>query len=267
MSTKVDDDRQLDDRQLNERQSNVRRLNGPQSSDKLDADERADERASGLADRPLEGEDEGPEEYLALSSAAVVALVLGLLSFLAMADYWLVAVPIVGVIWAIVALRQIRQRPDELTGRAMAWAGLALSAVLIPLGPAWVYRGEITPIPPGYKWISYDVLQPDPHVIGEIVPQSAVALNSQKIYIKGYVYAGSDTAGIQKFVLCRDAGTCCFGGNPKVTDRIVVSLANPSGIIYTKQPVRVAGTFRFSPRQAPGGIGVAYYHLDDAELR
>ena len=40
--------------------------------------------------------------------AAVVALVLGLLSFLAMADYWLVAVPIVGVIWAIVALRQIR---------------------------------------------------------------------------------------------------------------------------------------------------------------
>ena len=59
------------------------------------------------------------------------------------------------------------------------------------------------------------MLQPDPKVIGEVVPNSAVALNTEKVYIKGYVYAGSETAGIQKFVLCRDAGTCCFGGNPK----------------------------------------------------
>ena len=171
------------------------------------------------------------------------------------------------MIWGVVALRQIRARPDELTGRGMAWAGLVLSAVLIPAGPAWVYYQEISPVPAGYKWISYDQLQPDPKVIGEVVPHSAVALNDEKVYIKGYVYAGSETAGIQKFVLCRDAGTCCFGGNPKITDRIVVSLANPSGMIYTKQPVRVAGTFRLSPRQAPGGIGLAYYHLDNAELR
>ncbi|HEX4000339.1 MAG TPA: DUF4190 domain-containing protein [Pirellulales bacterium] len=212
-------------------------------------------------------EEDGFDQYLALSSAAVVALVLGLLSLLSLLDYWLLAVPIAGVIWSIMALRQIRARPEELTGRGMAWVGLVLSAVLIPVGPWWAYRTEMSHVPSGYRPISYDLLQPDPKVIGEMVPQSARDLSSQKVYIKGYVYAGSDAAGIQKFVLCRDAGTCCFGGNPKITDRIVVSLANPSGMIYTKQPVRVAGTFRFSPRQAPGGIGVAYYHLDNAELR
>lgn len=219
------------------------------------------------ADRPIDPEDENAYQYRALSSGAVVAFVLGLLSLLALTDYWLVAVPIVGVIWGVVALRQIRARPEELTGRGMALAGLALSALLIPAGPAWVYYEEVSPIPPGYKWVSYDLLQPDPKVIGEVVPNSAVALNTEKVYIKGYVFAGSETAGIQKFVLCRDAGTCCFGGNPKLTDRIVVSLANPSGMIYTKQPVRVAGTFRLSPPQTVGKVGLALYHLDDAELR
>jgi len=219
------------------------------------------------ADRRFDTEDEGLYQYRALSSGAVVALVLGLLSLLAMTDYWLVAVPIVGVVWGVVALRQIRARPEELTGRGMAWAGLVLSSVLIPVGPAWVYYQEVSPVPPGYQWISYDALQPDPKVIGEVVPHSAADLSSQKVYIKGYVYAGSEAAGIQKFVLCRDAGTCCFGGNPKLTDRIVVSLANPSGMIYTKQPVRVAGTFRLSPPQRIGTVGLAFYHLDNAELR
>ena len=88
------------------------------------------------ADRQVDMEEEGLYQYRALSSGAVVALVLGLLSLLAMTDYWLVAVPIVGVIWGVVALRQIRARPEELTGRGMAWAGLVLSVVLIPVGPA-----------------------------------------------------------------------------------------------------------------------------------
>lgn len=219
------------------------------------------------ADDQFEREEDGLEQYRALSSAAVVAFVLGLLSFLAMADYWLVAVPIVGVIWSIMALRQIRGRREELTGSWLAWAGLMLSLVLLPIGPAYQFHAEAIRIPPGYQPITYDALQPDPNVIGQLIPNSAFALNSKKIYMKGFVYAGSDTTGIQNFVLCRDAGTCCFGGNPKITDRIVVKLKGAGGMVFTKQPVAVAGTFRVSPTQAPGGIGTAYYHLDDAELR
>ncbi len=220
------------------------------------------------ADEQFEIEQEGFEQYRALSSAAVVAFALGVLSFLAMADYWLVAVPIVGVIWAIViAAAKSAAARRNWTGSWLAWVGLALSLVMLPIGPAYQYHAEAIRIPPGYQPITYDALQPDPNVIGQMIPNSALALNSKKVYMHGFVYAGSDTTGIERFVLCRDAGTCCFGGNPKITDRIVVKLANPGGMIFTKQPVAVAGTFRVSPAQAPGGIGTAYYHLDNAELR
>ena len=207
-----------------------------------------------------------PEQYRALSSAAVAAFVFGLLSLTALMDYWLAVVPIVGIIWGLIALRQVRARSAELTGRGLALCGLALSSVLLFAGPARVYYGEMSVLRPGESLISYEALQPDPKVTGELVPQSALDLNAKKVVIKGFVYAGSQSEGIKKFVLVRDAGTCCFGTNPKVTDRIVVDLAVPGGMVYTKQVVNVAGVFHVSPDQAPG-VGVAYYHLDQAELR
>jgi Domain of unknown function (DUF4190) len=206
-----------------------------------------------------------PDQYRALSSAAVAAFVFGLLSLTALMDYWLVVVPIVGIIWGLIALRQVRARSAELTGRGLALCGLALSSVLVFAGPARVYYGEISFLRPDESLISYEELQPSPNVVGELVPQSALNLEGKKVGIKGFIYAGSQTDKIKKFVLVRDAGTCCFGTNPKITDRIVVDLVAPEGV-YTKQVVRVAGVFHVNPDQAPG-VGVAYYHLDQAELR
>jgi hypothetical protein len=217
--------------------------------------------------RPSDVLDNDQPQYRALSSGAVAALVLGLLSLVALCDYWLVVVPLAGVVWSVVALRQVRARRSELTGIPLAWAGLLLSAVMIPAGPAAVYYQEVSPVPPGYEMIGYDELQPSTKVVGELVPKSALDLNGKKVYIKGYVFSGSDNTGIRKFLLVRDAGTCCFGGNPKITDRIVVSLGNATGMMYTKQIARVAGVFRVSPSQAPNGVGAVYYHLDNAELR
>ncbi len=200
-----------------------------------------------------------------LSSTAVIALVFGLLSLTALLDYWLVVVPAVGIVWSIMALRQIKARAGELTGRNLAIVGFAFSAVLLFAGPSWVYWSDISQVPPGYTWITYDALQPNPKTAGEIVPQSALDLHGKKIYIRGYVYAGSQTFGIKSFVLVRDAGTCCFGGNPKITDRIVVTLKSPS-LIYTKNVARVSGVLRVNADQSPNGLGVVFYHLDDAEL-
>lgn len=210
----------------------------------------------------LSSPDEAPEQYRALSSAAVAALVFGLLSLSALLDTWLVVVPIVGVVWGLIALKQIRTRPAEFSGGGLAICGLALSCVMLFAGPAFVYYQEIAPVPPGHQIIDYDVLQPDPYKLGEAVPKSAEDLNGKKVYIKGYVYAGNQSEELKKFMLVRDAGTCCFGGNPKTTDRIIVSLANKGGTLYTKQVVRVAGVFRLAA-DVPG----VYYYLDQAELR
>ena len=50
--------------------------------------------------------------------------------------------------------------------------------------------------------------------------------------------------GITQFLLVRDQGTCCFGGNPKVTDRILVQLSDKEGFAfrssYSKWPERFA---------------------------
>jgi hypothetical protein len=68
--------------------------------------------------------------------------------------------------------------------------------------------------------------------------------------------------GLKQFVLCADQGDCCFGGNPKITDRIEVNLADPLSVSYSQKMFRVAGTFRVEPTQTAGGLGAVYYHID-----
>ncbi len=211
-------------------------------------------------------EPDAIERYRALSSSAVVALAFGVLSLTAAFDYWLIVVPIVGIVWGVIALRQLGAQSEELSGRPLAMTGLVLSSLMLLAGPTRVYYEEMAPIPAGFQAVSYDMLQPDPNVVGERVPPSAIELNGKQVYIKGFVYAGSEKSGIKKFMLVRDAGTCCFGGNPKLTDRIVVSLDQTS-MVYTKNIARVAGVFRVNVDQAPDGVGPVFYHLDKAELR
>ena len=71
-------------------------------------------------------------------------------------------------------------------------------------------------------------MQPDADTPNQIVPPSAQELNGKKVFIKGYVYQpsgrGGQMSGLKEFVLVRDKGQCCFGGNPKLTDMILVKL-------------------------------------------
>ena len=118
------------------------------------------------------------------------------MSLAAFCDYWLVSVPLAGVVWGCIALREVRSRRSELTGVGLAWVGLLLSTVMIAAGPAAVYYQEVSPVPAGYAMIGYDEFQPNKNVAGELVPKSAFALDGKKVYIKGYVFAGSQNSGI-----------------------------------------------------------------------
>jgi hypothetical protein len=200
--------------------------------------------------------------YKALSSAAVAALVVGILSLMAFLHPWFVALPIVGVLLAVVALKKIRANPEELTGEPVAKAGLALCLLFGITGPSYQAYVYATEVPEWAQRISYAELQPDPDVTGQLVPPSAMALNGKKVFIKGFIYPGQQTDGIKQFVLCRDQGDCCFGGNPKVTDRIEVTLVDPLTVGFSPRQLKVAGTFRVERTPAAGGVGAVYYHLD-----
>ena len=96
------------------------------------------------ADRPATDDADGPDplarlhkmsttaglgstDYVAINTPAILAVLLGLASALAVVDKILLIVPIAGVVCAIVALYQIGKSAGTQTGRGLAVLGLLLS--------------------------------------------------------------------------------------------------------------------------------------------
>ncbi len=207
--------------------------------------------------------DSDYEQYRALSTAAVASVIVGLLSPLAILDWTLVVVPIVGVLVSLVALIKVRRNRAELSGETLARVGLALSLVFGIIGPGWLGYVYATEVPPGYERVPFALLQPDETQPGQVVPPAALELEGKKVFIKGYVYPGNRTDGIQEFLLVRDQGDCCFGGNPKITERILVKLDEPLRLTYKPRLHRLGGVFHVEARDtaidnAAGGL---LYHL------
>ena len=80
--------------------------------------------------------------YRALPGQAVLGLIFGLLSPVALIDPMLWAIPLLGVVFSGWALRRIKNNAPAMTGRKMALVGLAFSLLLAAAAPAdWsVYR-------------------------------------------------------------------------------------------------------------------------------
>ncbi|MEX2111858.1 MAG: hypothetical protein WD845_01650 [Pirellulales bacterium] len=208
------------------------------------------------------------EQYRALSTAAVASLIVGMLSVLAILDWTLVAIPVVGVTLATFAWLKVKRHADELTGAGLARAGLMLSALFLVVGPTRLTYVYLTEVPDGYARTSYAELQPDPRQPTQLVPPSALALEGKKIFIKGFVYPGRQTDGIREFLLVRDRGDCCFGGDPKITDRILVKLDPPLKLSYSPRLHKLAGTFHVEVQNKAidGARGGVYYHLQADHL-
>ena len=201
-------------------------------------------------------------QYRALCATAIVALVFGFLSFSFLLAPQLLLFPIVGLIFSISALRKISKRPMELTGKPFALVGLVLSAVLLVSGTslhAVIYAIEV---PKGYDRISFFDLQPD-ETSRLPIPDSALQLDGQRIFIKGYVYPGDMRHNLQTFVLVPDMGTCCFGGQPKLTDMIQITLKNPLRVDFSYRKRRLGGILHVDSRLKPiSGLEGVYYQLD-----
>jgi len=69
----------------------------------------------------------GSQDYVAINGAAITAVVLGLASALSLVNNVLLIIPLAGIIFAIVALRQIGNSGGTQGGRGLAWAGILLS--------------------------------------------------------------------------------------------------------------------------------------------
>ncbi|MCH2129119.1 MAG: DUF4190 domain-containing protein [Pirellulaceae bacterium] len=202
------------------------------------------------------------DQYRAISSTAIVALVCGLFALAALLSPWMLMIPFLGIVMGLSALSKIKQRPTELTGKPIAMAGLIMSSLLF-VGSAIMHSViYATEVPDGYQRISFQQLQPDDQSKLPI-PDEAISLDGKRIFVKGYVYPGDNRTALRQFILVPDMGTCCFGGNPALTDMIEVTLQPPKHIDFSWRKRKLGGILHVDTKLKPvSGLNGVYYRLD-----
>ncbi len=229
---------------------------------------------SQLADNQLAENQPSAEEYRAMSAPAVISLVTGLMTALTFTSPAFGALGLAGIVVGFVALKKIKAEPHYYTGGVLAVVGIVASFVFLAGGGSYHAYVYATEVPEGYTRINYDQLR-DPNIASsefQLPPESAKQLDNEKIFIKGYMYPPPGKQPGQKvnsFVLCRDNGDCCFGGDPPVLERIWVTVPEGETVTYTTSMLKLAGTFNvfYDISQQNETVGTVFYTLAVDQVR
>lgn len=214
------------------------------------------------------GSDNGDFEaddsiYKAVSRAAIASLVLGVLAVLSVWFVPLILLPLVGLILGIAGIRNIRAFPGELTGTTIASMAIALNILFLIGSPALHIHTYMTEVPEGYVRSSFTELKSDAYGY-DYPPPSALELDGKDVFLKGYIHPTSIVSGAaQKFILVPDLGTCCFGGQPKLTHMVEVTLSGDNFARYAQRQVKIAGTLHVDTQLKPiADLQGVYYQMD-----
>ncbi len=206
---------------------------------------------------------EQADGYRVVSKTAVLSLSFAVLSIAAFVSPGMAFLPLAGVVFGVLSLRAFRQYPDELTGKIPAVLGTVTSGLLL-VGSIGLHTYIfLTEVPEGFERQSFHELQPDKEHPEMPIPPKALELHGKRVFIKGYVHPGVAQMGpVDHFLLVPDMGTCCFGGQPKLTDMIEVKLTKGQTLAYSMRKRALAGTFQVDPTiSAPDGSQGPCYRL------
>lgn len=206
--------------------------------------------------------------YRTTSRAAVMSLVLAVISLLGLIFASLLVFAVAGILLALVGLSSIRKFPNEYGGTVPGVLGLlSCSAILIGgvIYHSYVYATEC---PPDAQRVSFYQLNPEDKNAPAVPPEDAIALDGKKIFIKGYVYPDGQRDNIKQFVLIPDLGTCCFGGQPRLTDMILVTLRDPYRTAYNQRKRKLTGQLKVDTHLKPiQGVTGVYYQMDAESIQ
>lgn len=189
--------------------------------------------------------------YRTVSRAAVFSLILGLAGFASLLSPWMIVIPISGLICGLVALANIKRYPLELSGSGLAKLGLATSAVLGVTSPSYHTYVYFTEVPDGYERVSFWVLSTKSYE-PDYPSKDALSLNGKSVFIKGYIHPTSvSSSKANKFILIPDLGTCCFGGQPRLTDMIEVTLTGNQTVKPSLRQIKLAGVLKVDTNIKP----------------
>lgn len=193
---------------------------------------------------PWEDDDEPQPTYQALHPSAVLCLGLGVLSILTALSKWLAIIPLAGILLGLLARRDIKKAPLELTGLRVATVGLGLSVGLWVVGILILSSLHASSVPIGYTEVSFPALQPNP-LVREIVPPKAVELHEKRVYLTGYMYPGRQSIRIKEFLLVPTVAHCKFcQADLAPTEMVRVQFTGDVMADYTSNLVGVGGKLR-----------------------
>lgn len=206
--------------------------------------------------------DAGLEVYQSVSQAAVASLVLAVFGLTAFLFVPMLALPIAGFIFALLAFSAFRRFPGEYLGRPLAYVGITVCGLTLIAAPTMHTYVYLTEVPEGYARVDFGAFLSDPGR-PEVPTQAAIDLNGQKIFIKGYIHPTSmDSMQAKRFVIVPDLGTCCFGNVPPRTHMIEVSLTGDQYATKSYRRQRLAGTLRVNEDIKPiEGLDGVFYQL------
>ena len=216
---------------------------------------------------------ESDVDYRSLHTPALVSVVLGIASIMALlmsstsidATLVMCTIPFVGLFVGIRAWLAIKRQPEVWTGLRFAMAGTCLSALFLfasPLAAMYVYATEV---PDGYKRVTFAEMKPDEkqEAKGIAIPPEIMALDGQRIFIKGYMRPSSQSYGLDNFLLVRDNNQCCFGdlSTVKYYDQVQVHLQGDRKTDYSRGVFRMGGILKVDPTALQPGSAKPVFTL------
>jgi len=222
-----------------------------------------------LIDDLIETSQATPVHYRSLSVMAILSVVFAVLSILVVFGWIFWAIPIISIVLAIRALKQIQYASTEYAGEGFARLGIALAIGFWLSGMYIQHYIKLHSIPSGYKAITFDHLQPNPDHQGEIIPPSAFELEpnnndpDKRIFISGHIYPGRRSIDIKEFILVPTLGHCNFcTPQIKSTEMMQVKFTGDLRVDYTTRPIKVGGKIHIDREQATNPFGGLPYQLD-----
>ncbi|SFI00501.1 hypothetical protein [Planctomicrobium piriforme] len=190
--------------------------------------------------------------YRPVPVIAVVGLMLALLSSAAVFIWLVLPLCLVAFVISVLGFWVIRRSRGGYGGTGVAISGMFLAFVFFTGGIGFQVYAYQTEVPPGYQRVSFSQDISDKgmrYEDGKVsAPPEVAELDGKKVFLKGYIYQTGQLENLGAFLFVKDNADCCFGGKPKLWDRLGVVMQEGKTINYRAGKVAVAGTFRLNPK-------------------
>ncbi|MEO1618056.1 MAG: hypothetical protein AAFV88_19540 [Planctomycetota bacterium] len=207
--------------------------------------------------------DEVDFPYRALSRSAVVSLVLLLVSLIGlMAPFEpVLSLAVLGLIFGFLAVRSIRKYPDEFSGLGLAKFCIIANTLVFIGGVGLHTYIYLTEVPPGHVRVPFSELKSE--LENDRPTEAAIELDGKDVFIKGYIHPSSGGGMLRQFILVGDLGTCCFGGQPKSSEMVEVTLSGGQTVKGGLTRRKLAGKFTLNqvPRMQTDFDNAVFYRI------